>query len=125
MLKKLFTAQLVLLLLLLAPLVQAAPKIEHWTTANGLRVYYVHAPDLPIVDLNLIFDAGSARDGDKPGLAMLTSGMLNKGADGLSEDQLAPNSSMRLGSLCVGFLDGYGVGGLAYHYAGKGAEDGA
>jgi zinc protease len=88
-LKKILLAQLALLLLALAPFVQAAPKIEHWTTANGLRVYYVHAPELPMVDLRLVFDAGSARDGDKPGLAMLTNGMLDKGAAGLSEDQLA------------------------------------
>ena len=67
----------------------AAPKIEHWTTNNGLRVYYVHAPELPMVDLRLVFDAGSARDGTKAGLAMLTNDMLNKGADGLSEDQVA------------------------------------
>ena len=68
---------------------EAAPKIESWTTQNGLRVYYVHAPELPMVDLRLVFDAGSARDGAKMGLAMLTNGMLDKGAAGLSEDQLA------------------------------------
>ena len=89
MLKKLFAAQLALFLMLLAPFAQAGPKIENWTTSNGLRVYYVSAPDLPMVDLRLIFDAGSARDGDKPGLASLTSSMLDSGADGLSEDQIA------------------------------------
>lgn len=89
MLKKLFAAQLALLLLVLAPFAHAGPKIEHWTTSNGLRVYYVYAPDLPMMDLRLIFDAGSARDGDKPGLASITNSMLDTGADGLSEDQIA------------------------------------
>ena len=42
-----------------------------------------------MVDLRLVFDAGSARDGAKAGLAMLTNDMLNKGAAGLSEDQVA------------------------------------
>lgn len=78
-----------LTLLVLVSTAQAAPKIEHWTTANGLRVYYVPAPELPMLDMRLIFAAGSARDGGKPGLAMLTNSMLDKGAAGLSEDQLA------------------------------------
>ncbi len=89
MLKKIVLAQLALWLVVFAPFAQAAPKIEHWTTANGLRVYYVPAPELPMLDMRLIFAAGSARDGDKPGLAMLTNSMLDKGAAGLSEDQLA------------------------------------
>lgn len=89
MLRKLLAAKLLLLALLFAPWVQAGPKIEHWTTDKGLRVYYVSAPDLPMLDIRLIVDAGSARDGDQPGLALLTSNMLNKGAAGLTEDQLA------------------------------------
>jgi zinc protease len=89
MLKKLLQAQLALLLLVSAPFAHAGPKIENWTTTNGLRVYYVHAPELPMLDMRLAFDAGSARDGAKPGLAMLTNSMLDKGAAGLSEDQLA------------------------------------
>ena len=89
MLKKILLAPLVLLLVVFAPFAHAAPKIEHWTTANGLRVYYVPAPELPMMDLRLVFDAGSARDGAKPGLAMLANGMLDKGAAGLTEDQLA------------------------------------
>ncbi|MEZ5453386.1 MAG: pitrilysin family protein [Thiothrix sp.] len=89
MLKTLLAMPLVLWVLLFAPLAHAGPKIEHWTTSNGLRVYYVSAPDLPMVDLRLIFDAGSARDGGKQGLALITNSMLDKGADGLSEDQLA------------------------------------
>jgi zinc protease len=89
MLKKTFATLLALVLLVLAPLTQAGPKIEHWTTGNGLRVYYVHAPDLPMLDMRLIFDAGSDRDGDKPGLASIANSMLDTGAAGLSEDQIA------------------------------------
>ena len=89
MLKKIVLVPLVLWLLSVSGVAQAAPKIEHWTTSNGLRVYYVHAPELPMLDLRLQFDAGSARDGSKPGLAMLTAQTLDTGASGLSEDQLA------------------------------------
>ena len=69
--------------------VLAGPKIEHWTTETGLRVYFVAAPQLPMLDVRLTFAAGSARDGDKPGLAKLTSSSLIDGAAGLNADQLA------------------------------------
>jgi zinc protease len=77
-----------LLLLALAPL-QAAPPIEHWETANGARVYYVHAAELPMVDLRVVFDAGGARDGEKAGLAQLTSALLPDGAGALDADAIA------------------------------------
>ncbi len=67
----------------------AAPKIEHWVTDSGLRVYYVNVPELPILDLRLTFAAGSAYDGDKVGLSGMLSGMFDKGAAGLNADQIA------------------------------------
>ncbi|MCG5534622.1 M16 family metallopeptidase [Ectothiorhodospira mobilis] len=83
-----------LCLILLAAAAQAAadpahPDIRHWRTENGLRVYYVHVPDLPMVDLRLVFDAGAARDGDRPGLARLTNRMLTEGAGGWDADAVA------------------------------------
>ncbi len=67
----------------------AAPKIEHWVTNSGLRVYYVNVPELPILDARLTFAAGSAYDGDKAGLSSMVAGMLDKGAAGLNADQIA------------------------------------
>jgi len=67
----------------------AIPTIQHWETTNGARVYFVPAPDLPMVDVSVVFDAGSARDGEKFGLANLTTALLNEGANGLSADQIA------------------------------------
>ncbi len=69
--------------------VQAGPNIEHWQTANGGRVYFVAAPELAMVDITVVFDAGAARDGDLSGTALLTNAMLNEGADGLNTDQIA------------------------------------
>lgn len=54
--------------------------IKEWKTGNGVRVLYVNAPELPMVDVQVIFDAGSARDDNKPGIANLTSGLLSHGA---------------------------------------------
>ena len=67
----------------------ANPNIEHWSTKNGTRVYFVPAPELPIVDLRIIFNAGAARDGNSPSVALMTNGLLAEGAGGLSADQLA------------------------------------
>jgi len=57
----------------------ATPAIDHWQTEQGTRVYFVDAPQLPMVDIRLIFDAGGARDGDLPGTALLTNAMLKEG----------------------------------------------
>lgn len=67
----------------------ATPKIEHWTLDNGARVFYVHAPQLPMVDVSVAFDGGAARDGDRFGLALMTNGMLAEGAGDLDADTIA------------------------------------
>lgn len=77
-----------LALLVLKPAL-AIPTIQHWETDNGARVYFVPAPELPMVDIEVVFDAGSARDDDQPGLAMLTNELLKEGANGHSADQIA------------------------------------
>jgi len=69
--------------------VQASPQIEHWTTDNGGRVYYVAAPELPMLDIKIVFDAGAAQDKDLPGTALLTNAMLSEGAGGKSADEIA------------------------------------
>jgi len=79
-----------LLLFGLMPLVTAAPTIEQWQTDNGARVYFVQATELPMIDIKVVFDAGSARDSqNKNGIAALTNGLLNEGAGGLSADKIA------------------------------------
>lgn len=75
--------------LLLSSLAAASPDIQHWTTSNGARVYFVAAPQLPMIDIRVTFNAGSARDGNKPGLAMLTNGMLEEGAGKLDANAIA------------------------------------
>jgi zinc protease len=77
----------------------AGINIEHWTTENGARVYFVAAPELPIVDVQVVFDAGAARDGNLSGMALLTNGLLSEGAGDLNADQI----SERLDSLGAKF----------------------
>ncbi len=76
-------------LMLFASLASATPDIQHWTTQNGARVYFVAAPELPMVDVQIVFDAASAHDGDLPGLALMTNGLLEEGAGGMHADEIA------------------------------------
>ena len=82
-------AALLALALLWPTFAAAGPKIESWQTANGARVLFVAAPELPMVDVRVVFDAGSARDGERPGLASLTNDLLTEGAGPWSADELA------------------------------------
>ena len=64
----------------------AAPKIESWQTSNGARVMFVAAPEIPMLDVRVVFDAGSARDEGRAGLANLTNALLDEGAGELDAD---------------------------------------
>jgi len=85
-------AFLLLVTLLNSGVLYAGPQIQHWQTDKGTRVYFVAAPELPMLDVRILFAAGSAHDGDKPGLASLVNGLLDKGAAGLSADEIAGRS---------------------------------
>ncbi len=76
-------------LLLASPLAGAVPEIQSWQTQNGARVLFVPAAEIPIVDVRLVFAAGSARDGQQPGLASLTAAMLPEGAGNWDADAIA------------------------------------
>jgi zinc protease len=67
----------------------ALSQIQTWETPNGARVLFVEAPDLPMLDLRLVFDAGSARDAGRPGLAGMTANMLTQGAGDWDADAIA------------------------------------
>ncbi|PKM44925.1 MAG: peptidase M16 [Gammaproteobacteria bacterium HGW-Gammaproteobacteria-1] len=79
---------LIVIMLCWSGLAAALPQIEHWQTTNGARVYFVAAHELPMVDIRVVFDAGSARD-TVPGVASLTAGLLAEGAGSLDADAIA------------------------------------
>ena len=54
--------------------------IEHWTQPSGAQVWLVQSPGIPMVDVQLDFDAGSRRDLEgKAGLAAAVAMMASKG----------------------------------------------
>ena len=69
--------------------VYATPEIQSWKTENGARVLFVPATEIPMLDVRIVFDAGSARDDGLSGLAVLTNGLLSEGAAGKTSQQIA------------------------------------
>ncbi len=91
---KIFLSLFFLLVLLTANLGKAAEvksvlPIEHWTTKNGVPVYFVAKSQIPIVDIGIVFRAGTAYDGALSGIAQFTAQMLEQGTRNLSTDQIA------------------------------------
>lgn len=65
------------------------PKLEHATLDNGLKVILASRPQTPVVQLELLFDAGLSARGTQPGLPGLTMAMLDEGTTSLDNLQLA------------------------------------
>ena len=81
---------------------QAAP-VQSWTTAQGARVYFIETHALPIIDVQVLFLAGSAFDpADKPGLASLTASLMDQGAGARNEQQVAETLADIGATLTVG-----------------------
>ena len=85
-----------LTLALLAHSAWAALPIQHWTQPSGAKVYLVESHGIPMLDVQLDFDAGDRRDpADKAGLATVVSRMNRKGLEAragqpaLDENQLS------------------------------------
>ena len=81
---------LCLLTLALSAMAQAGVTIQQWTAPSGARVYFIENHDLPILDVQADFAAGTLfSPADKTGLAGLTNGLLDNGAGDLNEEQIA------------------------------------
>ena len=86
-----FSKPVALLCLFLAShLALATPRIEHWLAPSGARVYFVENHDLPMLDVQVDFAAGTAYDQPvKSGLAALTHGLLDLGVRGMDETEIS------------------------------------
>lgn len=73
---------------------EAGVTIQHWVAPSGARVYFVETHDLPIVDIDLSFDAGGVRaPAGKAGLPGLTQALLDAGAGDLDEEAISARLS--------------------------------
>lgn len=63
--------------------------IRSWTTTNGVPVFFVEREQIPMVDIAVLFDAGSRRDQSHPGIASLTASLMGQGSKKFDADQIA------------------------------------
>lgn len=63
--------------------------IQHWKTKKGLTVFFNRQTNIPMLNINMVFDAGSVRDGVLPGVANLTSTMMGEDAVDMSSGDIA------------------------------------
>ena len=84
LLRSFIRAGLPALLLLGARGAWPTPVVMDWQTGGGSRVFFVESRELPMVDIRVLFDAGTLREAaGKNGLAVLVNSLLDEGAGGL------------------------------------------
>ena len=84
----------------------ATLEIKEWKTKNGARVLYVFAPELPMLDIQTIFDAGSVRDNNQAGIASLTNSLLSHGAKLAGKDLTVDEIAERFDNIGARFSAG-------------------
>lgn len=95
------------------PEVKIALDIQHWQTPQGMPVYFVESDALPMVDLRLVFDAGSARDpAGQAGLANVSSVLLGLAAKGMTISEVASQFEMMGAQMSTGAYRDMGVASL-------------
>lgn len=98
----------VLITVLFASTIFAAEKpvlnIQHWQTQNGANAYFVQSDQLPMLDIQVAFAAGSAYDQNQYGVAQLTNNLLDEGTKELSADQIA-NQFANVGAIYTAGVD--------------------
>jgi zinc protease len=66
------------------------PAFKEYDLKNGLKVFIMETREVPLVTMRLCVPAGSAMDDPaREGIANLTGRLLQKGAGGLTEDQIS------------------------------------
>jgi len=109
--------------LLLATPAFAGLDIQNWTTTQGARVYFVENHELPMLDISVDFDAGSARDSrEKSGLASLTRHAMTLGAGPYDERDIAEKMA-DVGANLGGRLDADRAGFQVRTLSGKSERD--
>lgn len=87
--KKWLTLATMMALFQIQPSMAQTFKTEHWQTKNGARVVFYKAMEVPMLDINMAFAAGSAYDGAHFGLSTLTTQLLSQGTNQLSATEIA------------------------------------
>ena len=68
---------------------EANMEIKKFLTKNKVEVFYVNSSTIPMVDIQVIFDAGSNKDNKLNGLSNLTHGLINEGTKNKKYDEIS------------------------------------
>jgi zinc protease len=81
----------------------APPEAKSFTLKNGIPVYLVENPSLPLVSVNLLMKVGrEANPAGKAGLAALTANLLDEGTTTRTGSQIAGEAAMLGAALSAG-----------------------
>ncbi len=69
--------------------VEGIINIQSWVNTDGVNVYFVQAPQLPMVDIDIVLDAGTARNMDTRPLSYFANTLLDQGTKSYSADVIA------------------------------------
>ena len=92
--------------------------IEHWSQPSGAQIWLIDSPGIPMVDVQIAFDAGSRRDPDvQSGLATAVALMASKGV--LASGAAPAQDENALGEAWadLGASFGAGAGVDSFNYA--------
>lgn len=85
--------------------------IEHWTQTSGVQVYLAQSQSIPMVDLQIDFDAGGRRDPpEQAGLASVVAGMSSKGVLAHGNEPLLDENSLSEAWADLGAMFGASAG---------------
>ena len=62
------------------PIATRSLNIHGWKSPAGSKVLFIRTPELPLLDVHVSFAAGSAQDGEHPGLAAAAFNSINQPA---------------------------------------------
>ena len=92
--------------------------IQHWTDASGAKVYLVESPVIPMVDVQIDFDAGSRRDpAGQSGLASAVASMASKGVKAVGAEPALDENALGEAWADLGASFEAGADSDALHYA--------
>lgn len=63
--------------------------IQYWESQQGAKVYLVKRSEIPAVNIDIFFKAGSAFDHQQHGLSSIANAMLNQGTTSYDADEIA------------------------------------
>ena len=87
--KKFLCYSLLINLILNMSTSEASIKIHTYVTKSNVKVFYVVSSSIPMIDIQIMFDAGSSKDGNYGGLSAMVHTMLDEGTSKHTNEEIS------------------------------------